>query len=149
MGEDCCVYSSGGIGSITSVSTSSSTTVINTSVVALCIAIKPIEINTANTATSADIPVLHIEHIDAVLARRQQKYPGQRAQGPSLVSLDQFVGVGAVVTEQHAGPDVILLNYVRERDIYPVVVYFYVVDILPERSEVADCAVVADVVDVD
>jgi hypothetical protein len=146
LGEDCCVYSSGGIGSITSVSTSSSTTVINTSVVALCIAIKPIEINTANTATSADIPVLHIEHIDAVLARRQQKYPGQRAQGPSLVSLDQFVGVGAVVTEQHAGPDVILLDQVGERDIYPVVVYFYVVNILPERSEVTDCAVVADVV---
>jgi uncharacterized protein YqfB (UPF0267 family) len=46
---------------------------------------------------------------------------------PGLVSLDQLIGVGAVVTEQHAGPDVILLDQVRERDIYPVVVYFYVV----------------------
>jgi hypothetical protein len=64
------------------------------------------------------------------------------------VSLYQLVSVGAVIAEQHAGPDVILLDDVREREVDPVVVYFYIVNILPERSEVADCAVVVKIVDI-
>lgn len=64
------------------------------------------------------------------------------------MSLDQLVSVGGVIPKKHAGPDVILFDYIGEGDVDPVVAYFYVVDILSEGGQVADCAVVVYIVDI-
>jgi hypothetical protein len=61
------------------------------------------------------------------------------------MSLDELVSICIIAVEQLAGPDVILLDYVGEGNVDPVVVYFYVVDVLTQGSQVTDCAIVAKV----